>query len=75
MTNLPFYQFLDQAPLALSLLGCLAVVAVLGFTGAPLVVWTLAGAVALWGFGAPVWLWITFVALAAVFNLPRCGGW
>ena len=44
MTNLPFYQFLDQTPLALTLLGCLAVAAVLGFTGAPLAVWTLVGA-------------------------------
>ncbi|WP_412062640.1 acyl-CoA dehydrogenase [Rubrivirga sp. IMCC45206] len=47
--------------------GVLLVLFALGFTGAPLAVWALAGLVALVGFGAPWALTAVFVVLAAVF--------
>jgi acyl-CoA dehydrogenase len=51
-------------------LGILVVLFALGFAGAPLWVWALAGLVALVGFGAPLWLTAAFVVLAAVFLVP-----
>lgn len=42
---------------------------VLGFTGAPLFLWTLFAAALLYGFGAPATLWIVFAALALIFNV------
>lgn len=56
----------------LSLIGTLStviLVCVLGFTGAPLWLWTLFAAAALWGFGAPAWLWVVSGVLALIFNL------
>jgi acyl-CoA dehydrogenase len=53
-----------------ALLGVLLVLFVLGFTGAPLWAWVLAGLVALVGFGAPVWAVGAFAALALVFLVP-----
>ncbi|MEK7357047.1 MAG: acyl-CoA dehydrogenase, partial [Bdellovibrionota bacterium] len=41
----------------------------LGFTGAPLILWTIAGAVMLYGFGAPMWSMIAFLAVMAIFNI------
>jgi len=52
------------------LLGILVVLFALGFTGASLWVWAIAGFVALIGFGAPLWLVIAFAVLVAVFNVP-----
>lgn len=43
---------------------------ILGFFGAPLWLWTLALAATLWGFAAPTWVMLAFVAMAAVFNIP-----
>ncbi|OGG46572.1 MAG: acyl-CoA dehydrogenase [Candidatus Handelsmanbacteria bacterium RIFCSPLOWO2_12_FULL_64_10] len=40
----------------------------MGFTGAPLSFWTLCAAAALWGFGAPAYLWIAFGVLALVLH-------
>ncbi|MEM7786135.1 MAG: acyl-CoA dehydrogenase [Bacteroidota bacterium] len=51
-------------------LGVLLVLFALGFTGAPLWAWALAGLVALVGFGAPVWAVAAFGVLAAVFLVP-----
>lgn len=47
--------------------GVFLVLFVLGFTGAPLWAWALAGLVALVGFGAPLWAVGAFAVLAAVF--------
>lgn len=41
----------------------------LGFVGAPLWLWTLTGAILLYGFAAPLPLWIGFVVIAGIFNL------
>ncbi len=67
--NLPFYGVFTEAPTLAGVLGVLVVLSVLGFTGAPLLVWTFAGAVGLYGFGAPASLWVVYGVLALVFNL------
>ncbi len=67
MEALPFFA---DAPWGWASLGILAVLFVLGFTGAPLWLWAVAGLAALVGFGAPVWLTAIFVVLAIVFNVP-----
>lgn len=54
--------------LPLTLIGSVLVVLALGYTGAPLFLWTLAGAAMIVGFGAP-WpcLWV-YLAIALLFN-------
>ena len=46
-----------------------AAVILFGYKNAPLYVWAAAGLAALIGFGSPLWLLITFLALAVLFNL------
>ena len=41
----------------------------LGYTGAPLWLWAIAGLAALTGLGAPVWLLGVYVALVLIFNI------
>ena len=41
-----------------------------GYLGAPLILWTLAGAVALWGFGAPMVVLAAYAGVALVMNTP-----
>lgn len=68
--DLPFYDFLaGTAPWILIVSG-LALIFVLGFTGAPLILWTLVAAVAMYGLGAPMWLWIGLGVFAFVMLLP-----
>ena len=45
-------------------IGSLLVIFVLGFTGAPLLLWTLTAAALMFGFGASGPIWIAFAALA-----------
>ncbi len=52
------------------LLGTLLVALILGFFGAPLIVWAIAGLVVLHLFGAPLWLGIVYVLVMAVFLIP-----
>ena len=47
----------------------LLVLLTLGFIGAPLIVWTLAGAAALHLFGVPTWVMATYLGVMAVFNI------
>jgi acyl-CoA dehydrogenase len=68
--NLPFFEAFAGMPTAGVVAGALLVLFVLGFTGAPLWLWALAGGAGLYGAGAPVWIWITYGALVAVFNVP-----
>ncbi len=68
--NLPFFDVFADMSIWGVIVGIIVVSIVLGYTGAPLWVWTIAGAAVLYGFGAPVWLWITFGVLAALFNVP-----
>ena len=70
MNNLPLFDAFAGVPIWAAVVGVLLVLAVLGFTGARLWIWTVAGAVALYGFGAPVWLWGVYVVPVLLFNVP-----
>ena len=59
----------DAMPGWVPILGVLLTLFVLGFTGAPLLVWAIAGAAALSGFGAPVWVWAVYGVLVVLFNV------
>ncbi len=63
------YGALSNGPAFLGTLSVIVLVCVLGFTGAPLWLWTLLAAASLWGFGAPVWLWILFALPALILNI------
>ncbi|WP_374030141.1 acyl-CoA dehydrogenase [Bdellovibrio bacteriovorus] len=52
------------------ILGSLVLLLFVGFFGSPLIVWTIALAAILFGFGAPTWLWIVFAVVAVIFNIP-----
>ena len=47
--------------------GVVVVLMALGFMGAPLFVWTLAGFAILVGFGAPLWLLVAYAVVMAIF--------
>ena len=49
--------------------GIVVLVCGLGFTGAPLWLWTALSAAVLWTFGAPGGLWLGFGVIALLFNL------
>ncbi|MBK9322317.1 MAG: acyl-CoA dehydrogenase [Bdellovibrionaceae bacterium] len=49
--------------------GSLVVLLAIGYLGSPLIVWTVAGAAILVGFGAPVWLLGFYVAIMLIFNV------
>ncbi len=51
------------------ILGCLFTVFVLGFAGAPLLLWTGAVAALMYGLGASTACWIAFGIFAVVFNI------
>ena len=68
--NLPFYQFFADVPLWGAIVGVVVVLIGLGYTGASLWIWAIAGAAALYGFAAPVWLWGVYGVLALVMNVP-----
>ncbi|AHI06104.1 acyl-CoA dehydrogenase [Bdellovibrio bacteriovorus W] len=61
--------FCSEMPV-LWVLGSLVLLLFIGFFSSPLIVWTIALAVMLWGFGAPIWLMIAFAVIAAIFNIP-----
>ncbi|MCS3858858.1 acyl-CoA dehydrogenase [Salinibacter ruber] len=67
--TLPSFDFFAGMPTVGIVGGMLLVLAVLGYTGAPLWAWALAGAVGLYGGGAPLWVWIPYGGLVAVFNI------
>ncbi len=58
--------FLGNAT-ALWIAGSLLLLLAIGFAGAPLIVWAIAGAALLIGFGAPVWLLIAYAAVMLLF--------
>ena len=69
MIDLPLFDAFAGTPWWAAVVGVLLVLAVLGYTGARLWIWAVAGAVALYGFGAPMWLLGVYVVLALIFNL------
>lgn len=52
------------------ILGSIALILALGFTGAPFILWSIAIAAILIGFQAPLPLLYVFAAIAVIFNLP-----
>lgn len=67
--NQVYGLFLGAEISTIAVIASIVVVLALAFTGAPLLLWTLAAAVILVGFGAPTWLLITAAVIAAIFNL------
>ena len=68
MENLnDIFGFLYQFPTGYLTAGIVLVALILGFTGAPLILWVLGAAVLLAGFGAPVWAWAVFGVVATLF--------
>lgn len=61
--------FFSELPAWASWGSVIAVLLVLGFTGAPLWIWAVGGFAVLFGFGAPVWLLTTYAILAVIFNI------
>ncbi len=49
--------------------GSLVVLLAVGYLGSPLIVWTVAVAAILFGFGAPLWLLGLYVAIMVIFNI------
>ena len=64
-----FGGFANLNPWIVSL-SVLAVLLALGFRGAPLWAWAVAGLAALFGFGAPLWAWGVYGGLVLLFGLP-----
>ncbi|NNE34558.1 MAG: hypothetical protein HKN13_04950, partial [Rhodothermales bacterium] len=68
--ELPLYGELVSVSSALVIAGAVVIALVLGFIGTRLIVWTIATTLLLYGLGAPTGVWIGFVVLALIFNLP-----
>jgi acyl-CoA dehydrogenase len=64
------YGFLAPAGVGCDLLILLFSTLLIGFVGAPLIVWTLVGAAFLYGIAAPLWCLGVFLGLSVIFNLP-----
>jgi acyl-CoA dehydrogenase len=62
-----FYGAFLRSATAFWVLGSLLFFMAIGFAGAPLLVWALAGSLVLIGFGAPLWLLVAYAALMLVF--------
>jgi acyl-CoA dehydrogenase len=67
--NLPLFDVFASMSTTGVVVGVLLVLFVLGYTGAPLWLWALAGAGGLYGGGAPLWMWIPYGVLVVVFNI------
>jgi acyl-CoA dehydrogenase len=52
-----------------AVLGSLVLILAVGYLGSPLIVWTIAVAVILVGFKAPMWLLGVYVIVMAIFNI------
>jgi acyl-CoA dehydrogenase len=62
-----FHGLFLQNATALWIVGSLLLLLAIGFVGAPLIVWAVAGAAILIGLGAPVWLLIAYAAGMLLF--------
>ena len=70
MDNLPFYGFFNGDFFTYYLLGSIILFLFLGFASSPLIVWTIAIAAVLIGFGVPLVVVGIFAVLAVIFNTP-----
>ncbi|MES2855560.1 MAG: acyl-CoA dehydrogenase, partial [Bdellovibrionota bacterium] len=70
MEQLPFYgQFLQDGVTTAAIIGSIVAIFALGFTGAPLILWTVAGLAILWGFAVPMPYIIAYAVVLAIFNI------
>ncbi len=67
--NLPLFDAFAGMSTVGVVAGVLLVLFVLGYTGAPLWLWAVVGAVGLYGGGAPLWVWIPYGVLVVVFTV------
>ena len=63
------FGFFSEIPLWASIGSAFLLMLFLGFTGAPLWLWAIAGYIGLVGLNAPGWAYITYTALVLVFNV------
>ncbi len=63
------YGFMTTVTPWLSILSIIVVCVLLGYTGATRWLWTLAGAAALFGFGAPLSLWVIFGIVLSLLTI------
>lgn len=63
------FGFFSEVPLWASIISAVLLMIVLGYTGAPLWLWAIAGYIGLVGLNAPTWLFITYTVLVIVFNI------
>lgn len=56
--------------LCLSLGMSLLALLVIGYFSSPLIIWTIAGGVVFYGFGAPDWLMGAYLVIMVIFNIP-----
>ncbi len=70
LTDLPLYGEAAAASPALLVALIVLVAIAMGFVGAPLLVWTVAAAAALFLLGGSSGLWMALAVVAVVFNVP-----
>jgi len=63
------FGILYQNPLWAVITSMIIVATLFAFWGTPLWAWAAAGYIALWGFAAPTWLFVTYTVLVIVFNV------
>jgi len=63
------FAFFQNIPTGAALGLVIFILLLLGYSGAPLWLWTVTGVAALIGFGSPVWLLTTFIVVMLVFNI------
>ncbi len=56
--------------LCLSLFLSVFALLVIGYLSSPLFIWTIAGAILFYGFGAPEWLLAAYIVIMVIFNIP-----
>jgi acyl-CoA dehydrogenase len=61
--------FFSEVPIWASIASAVILAICLAYTGAPLLLWAVAGYAGLVGLDAPEWLFITYTALVLVFNV------
>lgn len=65
-----FYGLFCEANTAWWVVGSIFLLLFVGFFSSPLIVWTIAIAAILVGFGAPIGVLIAFAVIALIFNIP-----
>lgn len=66
---LELFGFFNEVPLWASIVSAIILTIGLAYTGAPLLLWAIAGYAGLIGLDAPQWLFITYTVFVVIFNL------